>query len=120
MIPCRGLIHQARQCSCFVCGRNELRPYGFDFSRHLQKFLMSKISVKVIPNSKKNEVIDEGCDLLGLRHFKVKTTQAPEDGKANKAVIELLAEFFDVKKKQIQINYGEASRTKIIEIFDLA
>ena len=75
-----------------------------------------KISVKAIPGARKNEVIDEGQDLLGLRHFKVKTSVVPEDGKANKAVIELLAEFFGVKKNQVQIKSGLTSRTKIIEI----
>jgi uncharacterized protein (TIGR00251 family) len=75
-----------------------------------------KISVKVIPAARKNEVIDEGVDLLNLRHFKVKTTTPPEDGKANKAVIELLAEFFAVKKSAIEIISGGTSRTKIIEI----
>lgn len=75
-----------------------------------------KLSVKVIPGARKNEVIDEGQDLLGLRHFKVKTTVVPEDGKANKAVIELLAEFFGVKKSQVRIVSGLTSRTKIVEI----
>jgi uncharacterized protein (TIGR00251 family) len=75
-----------------------------------------KISVKVIPGARKNEVIDEGSDLLGAKHFKVKTTSQPEEGKANKAVIELLAEFFAVKKSHIEIISGATSRSKIIKI----
>jgi len=38
--------------------------------------------------------------LLGNRNLKVKVNQPPEDGKANKAVIEILAKYFEVKKKR--------------------
>jgi hypothetical protein len=75
-----------------------------------------KISVKVIPNAKQNEVVDDAFDLLGARILKVKVNQPPEDGKANKAVIELLAEYFKVRKSAISIIAGETSRNKIIEI----
>ncbi len=75
-----------------------------------------KISVKVTPYAKTNEVFEDGCDLFGLPHFRVKTTAAAEDGKANEAVIELLAEFFGIKKNQIKISAGLTSRIKSIEI----
>lgn len=75
-----------------------------------------KISVKVTTNAKKNEVINDGFDLLGSQHFKVKTAAIAEDGKANKAVIGLLAEFFGTKKSRVKITSGLTSRTKIIEI----
>ena len=75
-----------------------------------------KISVKVIPNAKQNEVVDDSVDLLGARILKVKVNQPPEDGKANKAVIEVLAEYFKVRKNAVSIIAGETSRNKIIEI----
>lgn len=74
--------------------------------------------VKVIPSAKKSEVTEETTDLFGLRHFKVKTTQIAEDGKANQVVIELLAEFFAVKKNRLRIASGLTSRSKIVEISD--
>ena len=77
-----------------------------------------KISVKVIPNTKQNEVVDDAFDLLGARILKVKVNQPPEDGRANKAVIEILADYFKVKKSAIVIITGETSRNKIIEIRD--
>lgn len=77
-----------------------------------------KISVKVIPNAKQNEVVDDAFDLLGARILKVKVNQPPEDGRANKAVIEILADYFKVKKSAIVIVTGETSRNKIIEIRD--
>lgn len=75
-----------------------------------------KISVKVIPNAKQKEVVSDSVDLLGVRILKIKVNQPPEDGKANKAVIEVLAEYFKVKKSVISIIAGEVSRNKIIEI----
>ena len=77
-----------------------------------------KISVKVIPNAKQNEVVDDAFDLLGARILKVKVNQPPEDGRANKAVIEILADYFKVKKSAVVIVTGETSRNKIIEIRD--
>jgi uncharacterized protein len=75
-----------------------------------------KISVKVIPNAKQHEVVDDVFDLLGARILKVKVNQPPEDGRANKAVIEILADYFKVKKSAVSIISGETSRNKIIEI----
>lgn len=48
--------------------------------------------------------------------YKIYVTAPPEDGKANKKVIELLAEYFKVPKSQIRIVKGEISRNKIVEI----
>jgi len=51
--------------------------------------------------------------------YKVYVTAPPEDGKANKKVIELLAEYFKVPKSQVRIIKGEISRNKIIEIIGI-
>ena len=69
-----------------------------------------KIDVKVTPNAKKERIVDEG----GL--FKVYVTAPALDGKANKALIDLLAEHFDVKKGAVRIVKGEKSREKVVEI----
>ena len=67
--------------------------------------------VKVKPGASKNEVkkIDE--DL-----YEVRTTAIPEKGEANKKVIELLADFFDVPKSKIKIVRGQTSREKEVEV----
>lgn len=67
---------------------------------------MKTIEIKVIPNAKKNE----------FKNGKVYLTAPAVEGKANKALIEFLAEHFDVKKSQITIMKGLKSRTKIIRI----
>ncbi len=71
---------------------------------------MKKIQVKVITNAKKNEVIEQE------EKFKIYLTTAPVAGKANKALIRLLAEYFKVKKSYVQIIKGEKSKEKIVEI----
>ena len=72
-----------------------------------------KLLIKVIPNAKQNAVVEDFIDLLGQRILKIKTTQPPEDGKANKAVIEILAQYFAVKKNSIELISGATSRNKV-------
>ena len=48
--------------------------------------------------------------------LRVYTTVAPENGRANSAVIELLSEYFDVAKSRIVISKGLASRDKVVTI----
>ena len=71
---------------------------------------MKTITIKVIPNAKKNEIISDNDRL------KVKVNAPATDGKANKAVIKLLAVYFKVKERQISIIRGEKSREKQIQI----
>lgn len=73
------------------------------------------LTIKVTPNSRKDEVITE-IDMFGTIIYKVKTTKPPEDNKANNSVIELLAKHFKIAKSKVRIIKGETFRTKIIEI----
>jgi len=69
-----------------------------------------RVSVLVVPNAKRDEVVEEGD------HLKVYVRAPPVRGKANEAVIEVLAKFFGVKKSDIRILSGEKSREKVIEV----
>jgi uncharacterized protein (TIGR00251 family) len=71
-----------------------------------------KIQVKVKPNSKTQEVSHEG------NSFAVKVKEPAREGRANQAVIELLAEHFGVLKSQVSIVSGLKSRRKVIEVAD--
>ena len=73
---------------------------------------MKLLDVRVIPNSKKNEVREEGS------RFVVHVTAPAVGGKANRALIEVLAEHFKTKKRDIRIIRGEKSREKIVEVRD--
>ena len=73
---------------------------------------MSKLNIRVLPRSSKNEVIGQMADGT----LKVKLTAPPVDGAANEALIELLAEYFDTSKQKIKIVRGMTSKNKIVEI----
>jgi hypothetical protein len=69
-----------------------------------------KIQVKVIANSSQ-EKIEKTSEGLKI-HLKEKAVK----GKANKALIEMLAEHFGKKKSEVNIIKGQTSNKKIIEI----
>jgi uncharacterized protein (TIGR00251 family) len=69
-----------------------------------------KIHVKVKPNSRTEEVSQEGDS------FTVKVKEPPREGKANQAVIRLLAEHFGVHQSHVRIISGFRSRNKVIEV----
>lgn len=71
---------------------------------------MFRITVKAHPGARKEQVVCED----GI--YKVAVNVAPENGKANKRVCELLAEHFGVKKSAVRVLQGETSRNKVIEI----
>lgn len=66
------------------------------------------ISLKVIPNSSKNELIKADNSL------RLKITAPPIDNKANKFVIEFFSKKLKVPKTSIKIIRGETSREKTI------
>jgi len=72
-----------------------------------------KIRVKVVPNSKVEGVIKEGDGFL------VRVKEPAKEGKANRAVIKLMAEHFEVSQRQVIILSGFRSRSKIIEVSDI-
>jgi uncharacterized protein (TIGR00251 family) len=71
---------------------------------------MKTLQVRVIPNAKRNMVLEEEGRL------KVYLTVPPAEGRANKALIELLADHFQVKKSSIRIVKGERARDKVVQI----
>jgi len=70
-----------------------------------------KISIIAKPN-KKEEKIEE----IGENEFRVFVKATAKKGKANRAVIKILAEYFNVAKSDINIISGLNSKHKIIEI----
>lgn len=70
-----------------------------------------KISIITHPNSKRSRI---ERDLLGTLHVYVNAP--PLEGKANNAVIESLAKYFNVKKSNVILISGEKSKTKTFEI----
>lgn len=69
------------------------------------------IKVKVLPSSKKEEVIKKSKD-----SFYVKVREKPLEGRANKAVIKVIALHFKVPEGKIRLVKGAKQRNKIFEI----
>ena len=72
---------------------------------------MATVSIKVVPGSSRDRVAGRLGDAI-----KVTVSAPPEDGRANKAVCQLLAEFLNVKANQVQVIKGHAQRMKVIRI----
>jgi uncharacterized protein len=73
------------------------------------------IEVKVDPRSSRNEIVG-----VADKTIRIKLTAPPVGGAANELLIELLAEKFKVKKKDVIIMKGESSRHKLIKLKGVA
>lgn len=71
---------------------------------------MKKI-VKVKPNSKRQEIIEQpdGSLLVYLK-------SPPVDGKANQELIKILAKQYGVARSQVTIKSGLSAKNKLVEI----
>ena len=69
------------------------------------------VSLRVQPRASRNEV-------LGVRDGRlvIRTTAAPADGKANRAVIKLLAALLDIAPSRIRLVRGQGQRNKVVRI----
>jgi len=65
------------------------------------------LPVRAHPGARRNEIRGHQEGML-----KVSVTQAPEKGKANKALLELLAKQLSLRKSQIELVSGETSSQK--------
>jgi uncharacterized protein (TIGR00251 family) len=70
-----------------------------------------KFAVRVIPRSARTEVSGWEGDVL-----RVRVTAPPAGGRANAALIELLARQLDVPRSSVRIVRGLAARQKLIEV----
>ena len=70
-----------------------------------------KISVKAKPGAKEKYIKE-----VGAGEFEVAVQEPPVQGKANKAIVGAVAEYFDVSPSQVNIVSGFTSRRKVIEI----
>ena len=67
---------------------------------------MRRIAIKVIPNSKTEEIIDAEPMIIRVK-------EPPTKGKANKAVVMLLSRYYNA---DVRIVSGAKSRRKIVEV----
>jgi len=70
------------------------------------------VVVRVKPGSKKGPLVETGAD----GELTIYVREQAVDGKANAAVIRLLAEYLGVPRSRIELASGAASRTKRFRI----
>lgn len=72
------------------------------------------IAVQVRPKAGYDAIEGEVVDSSGKKWLRVRLATAPEDGKANKALIKLLAKEWGCAPSSLSIVSGETSRHKLI------
>lgn len=77
--------------------------------------IQAEIQVRLLPRSSKNQFV---CKEENI--YKIKVTSPPVDGKANAALIELLAKKLGKPKSDIEIISGKNSRIKRVRIQGLS
>ena len=70
-----------------------------------------RLTVRVTPKSRQRR-LEQAADGT----WRAMVPEPPEDGRANAALIELLAEHFDVPKRSLRIVRGHTGRQKIVEM----
>jgi uncharacterized protein (TIGR00251 family) len=76
--------------------------------------MAAKLDLKVVPGASRNQISGWLVDRL-----KVRVHAPPESGKANKAVIKLLAKATNTSPREIQIISGGASPLKTVQFDNL-
>lgn len=74
------------------------------------------VPIHAIPKSPQNAVEGWEEDAAGKRWLRVRIVGAPEDGKANKALLKFLAKTWGVKPSALTIVSGQKSRYKLVRI----
>jgi uncharacterized protein len=70
-------------------------------------FAYMLIKVKFTPNSKKDEIVKKKDD-----EFEVKVKEKAEEGRANRAVIKVLDNYFKIDESKIRLVKGFKERKK--------
>ncbi len=73
------------------------------------------LTVRVTPRARRTEI----GELMADGTLRIRVQQPPVEGKANKALIEFLADLLDVRKRRIEIVAGEHGLDKIVSILDM-
>ena len=77
-----------------------------------------KIFVKTKTGAKENKVIPPSLKLIPDVEplYIVSTKERPVEGRANEAIIKLLAKYFGVPRSQVRLISGATSKRKVFEV----
>jgi hypothetical protein len=71
----------------------------------------TSLRVRVSPGARRTEVVGRHGD-----GWKVRVSAPPEDGRANDAVLTLLAQRLDVPRRSLEIVSGHGGRDKVVRM----
>ena len=74
------------------------------------------LAVRLTPRGGKDAINGWETDAAGRNYLKARVRAAPEDGKANAALMALLAGVLDVPRSAISIASGAKARLKIVKV----
>ena len=72
--------------------------------------------IKLTPNAKADKIGGIFIDEHNQEYLKVSTTVIPEDNKANKQLIKLIAKEYKLAKSSLKLIKGHKARLKVLEI----
>jgi len=85
----------------------------FDFAPKLGGL---RVRVRLQPAGRADQVLGLAEDVDGTQALKVTVTKVPEGGKANQALIKVLAKEWRVAKSTLEVLQGHTSRTKVLHL----
>ena len=71
----------------------------------------TSLRLRVVPGAHRAGIVGRYGDA-----WKIRVAAAPEAGKANDAVIDLLARTFDIPSRDLELTAGKASRDKVVTL----
>lgn len=78
------------------------------------------LAVRLVPRGGRDQIGGIVVDAEGRRRLSVRVSAPPEDGKANAALIALLAKSWKIPKSRIAIVGGATDRNKVLRFRGLA
>jgi uncharacterized protein len=71
----------------------------------------TRLRIRVSPGARRTEIVGRQGDA-----WKVRVAEAPERGRANEALLRLLADRLGVPRSELRLVSGQAGRDKLIEL----
>lgn len=75
-----------------------------------------RVSIRLTPKASRNQVQGVAAESDGQAVLKVQVTAVPEDGKANAALVKLLAKTWRLPRTTLDIVQGATDRRKVVLI----
>jgi uncharacterized protein len=66
------------------------------------------VDIRVTPGARRKEIKRDGQGLI------IKLVSRPQEGKANRELVEYLASIFSIRKSEVRIVSGEKGRKKVV------